>query len=136
MPTPETPIIQEEIVAAPVEISPEPICLEYLILEHKDNTIVVEFKHPNWLGMFSTDEYEEEIDGELVTQTRTIDLDPNKHITKTIKVPVGEDGLVDRDALRQILVDQARGVKTRMTVFSPVPTTGDLDLDNLVGATL
>lgn len=121
----------------PVEVAPEPEkpAVEYEILERNGTSLTVKFINPLWVGDFVEEEFETEIDGEMVTKTNTVDKDPNLHVTKSVNIPLKEDGTADRDALRQILLDQARGVKNRMDAArqqAPV----EKDLDKLIGASL
>ena len=119
----------------PIEI--EAAVLDYEILERNGTSLTVKFINPNWVGDFVEEEYEAEEDGEMITKTRTVDNDPNLHATKSINIPLNEDGTADRDALRQIIHDQARGVKNRMKVAaSQLVTPVAADLDDLVGASL
>ena len=123
----------------PIEVAPEPEkpVLGYEILERNGTSLTVKFINPDWVGDFVEEEFETEEDGEMVKKTHTVDRDPNLHVTKSINVPLNADGTANRDTLRQILIDQARGVKNRMDAaatqrIAPV----DKDLDKLIGASL
>jgi hypothetical protein len=78
-------------------------------------TIKVLFENPYYSGTFKVmeDFSSTDADGEPTTEQREVDNDPNPHATKTINVPV-VDGKVDKDALEEIIKQQAQGVKNRM----------------------
>lgn len=51
---------------------------------------------------------------EVIEEEYEVDEDPNAHVVKTVRVPIGPDGQVDTAAWLARLADQARGVKVRM----------------------
>lgn len=109
--------------------------LEHKILKANDNlTIEVEFTNPYYAGTFLVEEdYEEEIDGEKVVKTRIVDNDPNPHATKIIRVPLTDKGKVDHAELKNIIVQQAMGVKNRMDATYAEQKAGKLDLAKALG---
>jgi hypothetical protein len=78
-------------------------------------TIQVQFENPYYSGAFKVmeDFSNTDADGETTVEQREVDKDPNPHMTKTINVPV-VDGKVDKEALEEIIKQQAQGVKNRM----------------------
>lgn len=66
-----------------------------------------------------------------VIETVYIDEDPNPHVIKTVRVPFTDEGAIDETAWRERLVDQALGVRARMTTAAPVAPP--VPLADLVG---
>lgn len=131
-----TPELPQETVQNLQPTNPE-AALEYEILERSGTILQVKFFNPLWVGVFVEEEYTESIDGEDVTMIRRVDTDPNHHVVKSVNIPLGPDGKADRVALKQIIMDQSRGVKYRMDVAaSKLATLVENDLDDLVGASL
>lgn len=91
---------------------------EFKVLSDDGYNAQVEFKNPNYTGKFKDKESYEiddpENEGKKKTITRDIDNDPFPNVTKSIVIPKNDDGTVDVAAFKQRLMDQARGVRTRM----------------------
>lgn len=121
-------------VKSPAPKAEEPM-VPYEIKEVNGIMMSVEFKNPYWVGVFEDEEY---IDEEGETQTRQVDKDPNPHLTKSINIPMNPDGTADREVLRQILLDQARGVHNRMSsaYMAQKVVPKEADLNSLIGAKL
>lgn len=68
---------------------------------------------------------------ETLTITDLVDLDPNPHVIKQVKVPLTDDGQIDQVLWRERLIDQAWGAKARMGV-SAVPAE-PVSLADLIG---
>lgn len=111
--------------------------LNYEILERSGNTLQVKFINPLWDSANVVDEeYEsEDEDGGSVTLFRQRDDNIHKNFTKTINIPLLEDGTADRDALKETIAAQANGVKARMEAIIVV-VPDETDLDNLIGVSL
>lgn len=114
----------------------EPV-LDYEILERNGNTLQVKFVNPRWdAGNVVDEEYETtDEDGESITLTRQRDDNIYKNVVKTINIPLLEDGTADRETLKEIIMAQAEGAKSRMEVVIVV-VPDETDLDDLVGASL
>lgn len=114
----------------------EPV-IAYEIVERSGNTLQVKFLNPLWDATNVVDEeYEAEDEtGEVVTMTRERDDNTHKNFIKTINIPLLQDGTADRDALKEIIVAQANGVKARMEALI-IDVPDETDLDGLVGSSL
>lgn len=145
-PTPPVPppvTIVESIANGDIEVEPsaeldgETPVLAYEILERQGTTLQVKFSNPHWIGEFVDEEYVEMVDEKSVTTIRSVDKDPNQSITKTVNVPLLTDGAADRGALKRVIFDQARGVKSRMdATMLQNAAPHEEDLDALIGANL
>lgn len=58
--------------------------------------------------------------------------DPNPHATKTVRVPMTDQGEVDHDALKVVLEQQAMGVRHRMEIAYR-QSQGSVSLGEMLG---
>lgn len=120
-------------------LAPETPCLvfEVLSVDAETGAASVRFLNPAHAGGPLTEKtrlapnpaYAPEGDEpELIEEAYLVDEDPNPHAVKQVQVPLTEDGQVDQAAWEQRLIEQARGVKARMTAAVPTrPAPGALD---------
>lgn len=118
--------------------SPCLIC-EVLSVDDAAGSAKVRFLNPDHAGgamtlktrMVTNPDYveggEEPMD---VEETYEVDEDPNPHVVKSIRVPLTDDGVIDRPAWDQRLIEQARGVMERMKAAKPVE--GGISIEALV----
>lgn len=115
--------------------SEEPV-LDFVVLavDEAAGTAQVRFLNPDHAGGPMTirtrprpnPAFGEPDEPETIEEEYEVDEDPNAHIEKTVRVPIGDDGQVDTPAWRARLAEQARGVKVRMEAAKaaqPAPGT-------------
>ncbi len=115
--------------------TPEPPVLDYVVvaIDEAAGTAEVRFLNPDHAGGPPSIETRpipnpaagEEGEPDWIEEDHEVDRDPNGHVVKSVRVPLGIDGHIDQAAWQSRLVDQARGVKARMDqAKAPTPAPG------------